>query len=58
MLKTIDSGNVQGNDYRQDDIVHLTTTVEAIVAAGSQPLPFQRKKKTEPASTLSAERLI
>jgi hypothetical protein len=37
MLKTIDSGNVQGNDYRQDDIVHLTTTVEAIVAAG---LPF------------------
>ena len=34
MLKTIDSGNVEGNDYRQDDIVHLTTTVEAIVAAG------------------------
>ncbi len=34
MLKTIDSGNVEGYDYRQDDIVHLTTTVEAIVAAG------------------------
>jgi hypothetical protein len=37
MLKTIDSGNVEGCDYRQDDIVHLTTTVEAIIAAG---LPF------------------
>jgi hypothetical protein len=34
MLKTIDSGNVEGNEYRQDDIVHLITTVEAIVAAG------------------------
>jgi hypothetical protein len=37
MLKTIDSGNVEGCDYRQDNIVHLATTVEAIVAAG---LPF------------------
>jgi hypothetical protein len=37
MLKTIDSGNVAGCDYRQDDIVHLTTTVEAVVAAS---LPF------------------
>ena len=34
MLKTIDSGNVEGNVLRQDDIVHLTTTVEAMVAAG------------------------
>ncbi len=34
MLKTIDSGNVEGSDYRQDDIVHLITTVEAVVAAG------------------------
>ena len=39
MLKTIDSGNVEGSDYRQDDIVHMTTTVEAIVAAG-RPFVF------------------
>lgn len=37
MLKTIDSGNVIGCAYRQDDIVHLTTTVEAVIAAS---LPF------------------
>ncbi len=37
MLKTIDSGNVVGCAYRQDDIVHLTTTVDAMIAAG---LPF------------------
>ena len=34
MLKTIDSGNVPGCTYKQDDIVHLVTTVEAIEAAG------------------------
>ncbi|MBR0756538.1 DUF4433 domain-containing protein [Bradyrhizobium jicamae] len=34
MLRTIDAGNVDGCTYRQDDIVHLTTTVEAISAAG------------------------
>jgi hypothetical protein len=27
MLKTIDSGNVAGCNYRQDDIVHLATTI-------------------------------
>ena len=37
MLKTIDSGNVPGCAYKQDDIVHLTTTVKAIAEAG---LPF------------------
>jgi len=37
MLKTIDSGNVPNCTYRQDDIVHLTTTVEAVGAAS---LPF------------------
>jgi hypothetical protein len=37
MLMTINAGNVEGCDYRQDDIVHLKTTVEAVGAAG---LPF------------------
>jgi len=36
MLKTIDSGNVAGCPCRQDDIVHLTTTVEEIIAARLQ----------------------
>lgn len=33
MLMTINSGNVPGCTYRQDDIVHLTTTIEMIRAA-------------------------
>ncbi|WP_339036209.1 DUF4433 domain-containing protein [Bradyrhizobium symbiodeficiens] len=37
MLMTINAGNVEGCDYRQDDIVHLKTTVEAVGAAS---LPF------------------
>ena len=37
MLKTIDSGNVEGCDYRQDDIIHITTMVELMITAG---LPF------------------
>jgi hypothetical protein len=39
MLKTIDSGNVAGCPYRQDDIVHLSATVESVVAA-SCPFVF------------------
>lgn len=39
MLMTINAGNVEGCDYRQDDIVHLSTTVEA-VGAGGQPFVF------------------
>ncbi len=37
MLGTIDRGNVANCPYRQPDIVHLVTTVEAIVDAG---LPY------------------
>ncbi len=31
MLGTINKGNVEGCPYRQQDIVHLVTTVEAVV---------------------------
>ena len=31
MLRTIDEGNVENCAYRQADIAHLVTTVEAIV---------------------------
>lgn len=34
MLMTINSGNVEGCDYRQDDIVHLVTHAQAINDAG------------------------
>lgn len=34
MLYTINSGNVQGCNYRQEDIVYFETTIENIVAAG------------------------
>ncbi|NYT32852.1 DUF4433 domain-containing protein [Rhizobium sp. WYCCWR 11128] len=37
MLNTINQGNVQGCDYRQDDIVHLVSTAQAVAAF---PLPF------------------
>jgi len=37
MLFTINNGNVPGCPYRQDDIAHLVTTVEDVVAAN---LPF------------------
>jgi len=37
MLRTIDRGNVEGCPYRQPDIAHLETAVEAIVEAG---LPY------------------
>jgi hypothetical protein len=37
MLRTIDGGNVENCPYRQPDIAHLVTTVEAIVDAG---LPY------------------
>jgi len=33
MLRTIDGGNVENCPYRQADIAHLVTTVEAIVGA-------------------------
>lgn len=36
MLSTINQGNVEGCDYRQDDIVHLVTSAEEVVAAGAQ----------------------
>ncbi len=37
MLKTLNSGNVPGCNYRQGDIVHLVTSVDLVVGA---ELPF------------------
>ncbi len=37
MLMAVNGGRVEGCPYRQQDIVHFATTVEAVVAAG---LPF------------------
>ena len=42
MLMAINSGRVQGCDWRQDDIVHLETTVERVAAHSSAFVFYDR----------------
>ena len=42
MLMAINSGRVQGCDWRQDDIVHLETTVERVAAHSSACVFYDR----------------